>query len=885
MVDSLSTSCMYTMNRNISGRYVLVLTFLQIRVDEAVEIIAIDMQNETGPVFDPEMRLLDPNDILKISSNLVYISRTFVKNMEGMIVREVQELRLAHSSVKEFLVSYFQKQPLPLVLGNIDCHPYVAECCCLAYLLYLQDPLRDEEGVNEKPLARYAAEWWISHMQHSETKSSPTGTAMMLALMDIKSVPFFNWRRLYNPDMPWRGVDISANCDTSPLYYASQGGLEHLVGQLLENGSKPDDGKGMFGTPLQVAACNAHLDIAQQLLSAGANPNEEYGMFCTPLKAAAANGHVNLVRLLIQHGADPNIYTQSSGTALLEATKARHSEIARILIEDAQADVNISGSRKAASVYGTVPLEIASRNGDLDIARKIIPKANKSTIARGLRSAFQSKFRKLLEIYSSYEPNGVLHYAADLGWGDLVTALLQKEAATTSILYLGYGNENTPSSALVAAAAQGHESIVRELFSKQADVNVSFDRRYALESAAKNGFVSIVSLLLEQGAQVNACGLDGTALQQASYQGNLDIIKELLEHGADPELVDGSYGGPLQAAVIGGHDEVVKLLLDRGADVNVQPGEQWHWFGIHVSSSALAAAAHRGNNDTVDFLLSKGARVDLQDRKHPAALYLSAEAGHPDIFSKLLSAGADINAEYDSSMPLYAAVKKGHLAVAQVLLEAGANANHCASQYGSSRTLLDEAISNDNEEMLRLLIDFGAAANAVSGSGASSERPLHRATEQGRLGMVRILLDHAADRNWQSDGGWAALHLAARGLPDILRLLCNDYRIDLSSRLSNGSLPLHCAASCGNVECIEILVSHHVDVNERNNHGRTPLHFAAEKGHLRAVKVLLQFGAKIDVKEEETQMTPLDYAKMELQNRSDDLHRRRIVEILEEGLD
>lgn len=844
----------------------------------------MNIQDENRIVFDPEMRLIDPSDVLTISSSLIYLSRTSIKNREGVIVEEVQELRLAHSSVKEFLLVYFQEQPLPLVLGSIDTHAYVAECC-LVYLLHLRDPLIDEKDINEAPLARYAAEWWIHHMQCSKTTTSPVGTQLMLSLMDYKSIPFLNWRRLYNPDMPWRGIDVNADSHASPLYYASQGGLEHLVEQLLKSRSKPDEGKGVFGTPLQVAAYNAHLNVAQQLLSAGADPNQEAGMFCTPLKAAAANGHVELVRLLIQYGADPNICTMNSGTALLEATKNRYTEITRILIEDAQADVNIYGDRKADKLYGgsTNALEIATRIGDLDIVSQIIPRASKSTISVGLKAAFEIKSRKLLELYAMYEPDGVLHYAATLGWGDLVTTLLQNDAATTSVLDYGpFGDEDTPASAIVASAAQGHESIVRELISKQADVNAVSDRRYALESAAEKGFSFIVSLLLEHGAQVNTYGLNGTALQQASYQGNLDIVRKLLDHGADPNIVDGSYGGPLQAAVIGGHHEVVQLLLDQGADVNAQPGRRWYRFPIDVSSTALAAAANRGDVVMVEFLLSKGAHVNLQDWMHPSALYVSAKTGHSAIVSKLLSAGAEIEIEHGSSTPLRAAVKENRLAAAQVLLKAGANANHCASGEVPNKTLLEQAILNGNDEMLKLLIDFGAAVNAVSGFEAFSEGHLHRATEQGRLEMVRILLENGADCNWQSNSGWAASHLAARGHPDILRLLYDDYQADLSSRLSNGSLSLHSAASGGNVECIEIILGHNVDVNSRNYLGRTPMHYAAENGHLEALRVLLQHGAKIDIKEEETQMTPLDYVKMELEKQPDDRHRQKIVELLEE---
>ena len=850
--------------------------------------MAIDIQDEDGLVFDPDMRLLDPVDLLTMCSSLVSLSQILVRSNNGAVIREMQEIHLAHSSVKDFLLIYFQEEFFPPVLGDIDSQAYAAECC-LVYLLQFRDSWTDDHDVREFSLARYSAEFWMRHMQSSETKTSPTGTRLMLNLMDDSLIPFSNWRRLYDPDKPWRGIDVNGTECASPIYYASQSGLEHLVDQLLKKGSVPDKGQGMFGTALQVAAYNGHLGVAQQLLSAGADPNKTCGMFYTPLKAAAAAGHADIVKLLIQHDANPNIFTDDSGTALLEATKNRHPGITKILIEDTEADVNIIGSRKAASILGTNPLQIASRNLDLDIVSQLLPKASMKTIAAGLSSAASTKSKTLLELYAAYDPDGVLHYAAKFGWNDMVTMLLQKDAASTSVLDLGYMDEETPGSALVAAASEGHLSIVQELISSHADLNASsggrFGRRFALESAAENGFGSVVSLLIKNGAQVNACGLDGTALQQASYRGDVDMVSQLLDHGADPDIVDGSYGGPLQAAVIGGHGKIVQLLVDRGADVNAQPGAVSHWFGgLVLSSTALAAAVHRADNDMIEFLLSSGARVDLEHHMHPPALYVAAEAGHVALIPKLLSAGAELEVQYGGKPPLYAAVEEGHLAAARQLLESGANANHSASGYDGPKTILDAAIQQGSDETLSLLIDFGADVNALSESTNYPEPPLHRATEMGRLSMVRILLEHGANCNWQ--GGdemrWTASHLAARGHPEILRLLCDEYGADLSLRLSNGSLPLHTAAWKGSVECIEILLARNVDINARNYAGRTPLHFAAKEGNFEAVKMLLKRGAKIDVKEEESQMTPMDHAKMQLGQGQKSGDFQRIIDALED---
>lgn len=176
-------------------------------------------------------------------------------------------------------------------------------------------------------------------------------------------------------------------------------------------------------------------------------------------------------------------------------------------------------------------------------------------------------------------------------------------------------------------------------------------------------------------------------------------------------------------------------------------------------------------------------------------------------------------------------------------------------------------------ELSKLLRVFGADFNALSDVGRPSRKPpLYIAIAKGSLGMVRFLLEYGADCNWKNDTGWTASHLAALCQPEILRLLCNEYGADPSLSLSNGSLPLHAAASGGNVVCIEILLAHGVNINACNNHGRPSLHLAVEKANCEAVKVLLKKEVRIDIKEEESQMTPLGYAKMD---------RQSVVEILE----
>jgi len=114
-------------------------------------------------------QLSDPRDILLLCSSLIHISKRNRKHadeyqwgedkVENVVVEEVE---LAHFSVKEYLLSSLtQTLPgIPKALTEQSCHRYVAEGC-LAYLLQYDkaDSLKHYR-YEMFPLATYAARYW-----------------------------------------------------------------------------------------------------------------------------------------------------------------------------------------------------------------------------------------------------------------------------------------------------------------------------------------------------------------------------------------------------------------------------------------------------------------------------------------------------------------------------------------------------------------------------------------------------------------------------------------------------------------------------------------------------------------------------------------------------
>lgn len=94
--------------------------------------------------------------------------------------------------------------------------------------------------------------------------------------------------------------------------------------------------------------------------------------------------------------------------------------------------------------------------------------------------------------------------------------------------------------ALLAAAAAGHEDLVRLLLDHSANPNVSNEYGYTpLSSATHHGYPRIIALLLKRGANPDPASVYGeTPLMSAAMNGRLDIVRLLLRAGANPCLWD-----------------------------------------------------------------------------------------------------------------------------------------------------------------------------------------------------------------------------------------------------------------------------------------------------------------------------------------------------------
>jgi len=154
-----------------------------------------------------------------------------------------------------------------------------------------------------------------------------------------------------------------------------------------------------------------------------------------------------------------------------------------------------------------------------------------------------------------------------------------------------------------------------------------------------------VASLLRQGANVNATDGDGdSALYYAASKRQLRVVEMLVRHGADVNVA-GSSGSPLHVAALQNWVTGLSLLINAGASLDAgYPSAS----GVrHITAMMLAAGA--GSDESVEELQRNGAKVNAFDSDGDSALFYAASRGRVSTVNMLVSLGADVSPEPNTS--------------------------------------------------------------------------------------------------------------------------------------------------------------------------------------------------------------------------------------------
>jgi ankyrin repeat protein len=381
------------------------------------------------------------------------------------------------------------------------------------------------------------------------------------------------------------------------LHWAAHWDDLETAALLIAAGANVNAKNDYSATPLSLACTNGNAVMVEKLLAAGANPNAPATSGETPLMRCARTGSAAAVKALLAKKAQVDARNTEQGqTALMWAVAQKHPEAANELIK-AGADI------KARSKAGFTPLLFAARVNDAESAKLLLKagadvneKAPNGMTPLVLASASGQQDVGIFLLDNGADPNArdelgatALHYSVTKG----ITALNQ-------VRYANY---------VAHIFRPSLTNLVKALLAHKADPNAAVDKPVPNGGSRSTAIVGATPYLL------------------AAASPDPEVMRLLAAAGADPKARtrNGLTSLMLAAGLGRGQDftdpeklialEAVRIAFDAGIDVNAATEE-----GL----TALHGAALNGADGVVEFLASKGAKLDVRDRYQQTPLSIAA---------------------------------------------------------------------------------------------------------------------------------------------------------------------------------------------------------------------------------------------------------------------
>ncbi|MDP0561756.1 MAG: ankyrin repeat domain-containing protein [Candidatus Endonucleobacter sp. (ex Gigantidas childressi)] len=465
---------------------------------------------------------------------------------------------------------------------------------------------------------------------------------------------------------------------------------------------------------------------------------------------------------------------------------------------------------------------------------------------------------------------------------------------------------------LYFAISHGHINIVKFLIKHGSDINSDFYLNQSLlQVACCRNKLAMVKLLLKNGAKTDHKDVDGDMpLAYAARYGDLNMVKLLFKNTADVHAVNEDEVGVLHYAAEEGQKEIVRFLLKEGFIIDAKTNSGYTAFQlacieghqktaelllentdvvtIDYLTESLEKACDTEHKHIIEFLLSKGARVDgimrsgsfSDDGAPPIPLHTAIMSNQVGVVEYLLEQGAKVNIENKAGKcPLFVAAENGRKGIIKLLL--GYNAYVDANDeelVGSIMGMADldlfksvfenidwnDILPAKGIDCLPLAVVSGDCQLikylSLEKNMDISYRPdlVRMAVLANNFETVKCLIDDlGADINCASISEMSPLETAITSNNAIMvdHLIKHGAKIDKAS--SPGLLLL--AVSKKNCSVIQCLIDHKALINETVD-GVSPLHLAVQNGDMNVIKYLCENGADINNKHDNNK-SPFDLAK------------------------
>ena len=292
---------------------------------------------------------------------------------------------------------------------------------------------------------------------------------------------------------------------------------------------------------------------------------------------------------------------------------------------------------------------------------------------------------------------------------------------------------------------------------------------------------------------------------------------------ADPKLNQALY-----EAVLFQDLPKITSLLQQGADANYRENNR----------PLLCWAAQNGNSTVVTKLIEAGADVNAVDGIGHTPLIRAIETQQTEIVKILLSKKADPNAKDSQDEPiLMYAVKSRKPEIAQAVIAAGADVNWVSAEGDSPALEVAQEGLPESALMIKVLADAKANLDASN----IIYTPLYYATDQGYKEIVKALLDGGANPNGKTQSGKLPIHEAVEYV-EILQMLL-DKKADPNLQDDSGATALTVAIENGYAGAVPVLIKAGADVNKPDGYGNTPLAIANNYSKTDLAEILKQHGA------------------------------------------
>lgn len=352
-----------------------------------------------------------------------------------------------------------------------------------------------------------------------------------------------------------------------------------------------------------------------------------------------------------------------------------------------------------------------------------------------------------------------------------------------------------------------------------------------------------IKLLDADKSVIQACDRSGgTPLHAAAEQSDALLTGWLLERRANPNKEDLRGLTPLDRATLSADDgfaEVARLLIQHGAAVTIR------------------AAVALGDRERVRELAGRDPGLLHQIGQGGGLLTLAVRHEQIEMVLLLLDLGADVDERVmldqveqpvlSWGTPLWHAALQGNFVIAQLLLDRGADPN--ANVYASGWPLRN-AWNHPDDAVKRLLLERGA------------RRQPYMVAEDHDLAEARRVLDADPGDELAQELAWSA---ADHGCAEIVKLAVARLPWRLDDPRWHWIL-IQPVRGGAHFDCLEALLQHGVDPNVARL-GQTVLHFTAARlsnlsdlDRARFARMLLDAGARLDLRDDLLQSTPLGWA-------------------------